>query len=213
MDSERYVESGFRNPRELRPYDKNSRTHSEAQIEEVRASIRQFGFTSPAIIDDDNLILAGHARTVAATLEELEEIPVRIVHGLTAAEKMAYVIADNKLALNADWNLLMLRDELALLRTENLDMLGITGFSDVELDQIFSTADNFDAAGHWTGMPDYAHENQEGFRALIVHFKDQAAVDDFARLVGQELGPNTKYIWHPRQENERYIDTRYRDAG
>lgn len=209
MESNRRVENGFRSPAALKPYDRNSRTHSDAQVEELRGSIRQYGFTAPAIIDEDDLILAGHARTEAAKLEELPEIPVRVVYGLSLAEKRAYVIADNKLALNADWNTLLLREELAALKLEGLDLSGMTGFSGVELDQLFATSDQFDADGHWVGMPDYQHEDQTGFRSILVHFKTQADVDDFARRIEQELKPTTKYVWHPKQEPAHYIDKRY----
>lgn len=113
---------------ELIPYARNSRTHSDAQVSQIAGSIKEFGFTNPVLIDQDNGVIAGHGRIMAANLLKLPEVPcIRLSH-LTEAQKKAYVIADNKLALNAGWD----NELLALEFTELKDMgfdLELTGFT------------------------------------------------------------------------------------
>lgn len=86
---------------DLVPYARNSRTHSDEQVAQIMASIKEFGFTNPVLVDEDGMIIAGHGRTVAAQRLGLDEVPVIRLDHLTPAQKQAYVIADNKLALNA----------------------------------------------------------------------------------------------------------------
>jgi DNA modification methylase len=117
---------------DLRGYAKNSRTHSEQQVAEIAKSIREFGFTNPILIDETNGIIAGHGRLMAAQKLGLSEVPtIRLSH-LTPAQKRAYVIADNKLALNAGWDVDMLKVELGELESEGF-ALELTGFSADEL--------------------------------------------------------------------------------
>ena len=111
----------------LIPYARNSRTHSDAQIAQVAASIREFGFTNPVLIDGADGIIAGHGRVMAARKLGLEKVPcIRLAH-LSETQKRAYIIADNKLALNAGWDEEMLWLVLAELREEDFD-LDLTGF-------------------------------------------------------------------------------------
>jgi DNA modification methylase len=116
----------------LIPYARNSRTHSDSQVAQIAASIKEFGFTNPVLIDADGGIIAGHGRIMAARKLGLVEIPcIRLGH-LTEAQKRAYVIADNKLALNAGWDTEMLVNELRDLEGMDFD-LELTGFSAEEL--------------------------------------------------------------------------------
>lgn len=116
----------------LIPYARNSRTHSEAQVAQIAASIKEFGFTNPVLIDEDGGIIAGHGRTMAARKLNMAEVPcIRLSH-LTDAQKKAYVIADNKLALNAGWDDEMLKVELQELSDLDFD-LALTGFDADEL--------------------------------------------------------------------------------
>lgn len=116
----------------LIPYARNSRTHSEQQVQQVAASIREFGFTNPVLIDEQNGIIAGHGRVLASQLLGLDKVLCIILDGLTEAQKRAYIIADNKLALNAGWDDEMLRVELLDLQDADFDM-DLTGFSTDEL--------------------------------------------------------------------------------
>jgi site-specific DNA-methyltransferase (adenine-specific) len=116
----------------LIPYARNSRTHSEAQVAQIAGSIREFGFTNPVLIDAENGIIAGHGRIMAAQKLGLAEVPcIRLDH-LTETQRKAYVIADNKLALNSGWDDSMLALELAELQDDNFD-LSLTGFDESEL--------------------------------------------------------------------------------
>ena len=118
----------------LIPYARNSRTHSGEQVAQVAASIREFGFTNPVLVDAEGGIIAGHGRVMAARKLGLTEVPcIRLAH-LTEAQRRAYVIADNKLALNAGWDEEMLRVEIADLRDAEFD-LTLTGLTDEELEQ------------------------------------------------------------------------------
>ena len=116
----------------LKPYAKNSRTHSEAQIEQIARSITEFGFTVPVLIDPKGEIIAGHGRVLAAESLGLDDVPVMVAKGWSAAQKRAYVIADNKLALNAGWDEALLSAELKALGEDGFD-LALTGFDDAEI--------------------------------------------------------------------------------
>lgn len=135
----------------LVPYARNSRTHSPEQIAQVAASIREFGFTNPVLIDGEGGIIAGHGRVMAARQLGLSEVPcIRLAH-LTGAQKRAYVIADNKLALNAGWDDALLALELRDLGSEGF-ALHLTGFSDEELDNLL----DIDGVGEEKRDPDDA---------------------------------------------------------
>ena len=116
----------------LIPYARNSRTHSDAQVAQIAASIREFGFTNPVLIDKDGGIIAGHGRVMGARKLGLAEVPcIRLDH-LTETQKRAYIIADNKLALNAGWDEELLAVEFSELADAGFD-LGLTGFTDEEI--------------------------------------------------------------------------------
>lgn len=121
---------------DLVPYQNNARTHSQAQINKLRASLREFGFVNPIIIDSDNTIIAGHGRLEAARAEGLKEVPCVLVDYLTEAQKKAYVIADNRFALDAGWDEEMLKAEIEALEAEAFD-LTLTGFDLPELEDLF----------------------------------------------------------------------------
>lgn len=106
----------------LIPYARNSRTHSESQVAQIAASIREFGFTNPILVDGDNGIIAGHGRVLAARALGLNEVPCIIMTHLTEAQKRAYVIADNSLALNSGWDVEMLKVEMNDLRDDDFDV-------------------------------------------------------------------------------------------
>ena len=124
-------------PAALRPNPRNARSHSRKQVRQLSDSIRRFGFTAPVLIDDKDMILAGHGRVEAALAVGLSEVPcVRLSH-LSASEKRAYTLADNKLALNASWDEQLLAEELRDLLAEDLEFdIGITGFTIAEVDAL-----------------------------------------------------------------------------
>jgi DNA modification methylase len=129
-----YIETG-----KLIPYARNSRTHSDDQVQQIMGSIKEFGFTNPVLVDGDGVIIAGHGRTMAAQRLGMKEVPCLRLSHLTEAQKRAYIIADNKLALNAGWDDEMLSVELRNLRDEDFD-LSLTGFDDAELSALLADA-------------------------------------------------------------------------
>lgn len=108
-------------PADLRPWARNARTHSKRQARQIAGSIRTFGFTNPVLIDRDNAILAGHGRVEAAKLMGLETVSCLRIEHMTPEQKRAYVIADNKPALNAGWDEDLLAEELEALSSLDLD--------------------------------------------------------------------------------------------
>jgi DNA modification methylase len=116
----------------LVPYARNARTHSDAQVAQIAASIREWGWTTPVLVDEAGGIIAGHGRVMAARTLGIADVPVMVARGWSEAQKKAYVLADNKLALNAGWDEALLRVELEDLKFEGFD-LGLTGFADLEL--------------------------------------------------------------------------------
>jgi DNA modification methylase len=114
---------------ELIPYSNNSRTHSEKQVQQVAASIKEFGFTNPILIDEDNGIIAGHGRLQAAQLLGMDTVPTIALEGFTEAQRKAYVIADNQLAMNAGWDLDALKVEVDRLTELDFD-IDLLGFDD-----------------------------------------------------------------------------------
>jgi DNA modification methylase len=118
---------------DLIPYIANSRTHSDAQVAQIAASIKEFGWTVPILIDDDNTIIAGHGRLLAARKLGMESVPAIVLDHLSKAQQRALVIADNQLALNAGWDMDMLKAEIEDLKLDDFD-LGLLGFDDKFLD-------------------------------------------------------------------------------
>ncbi len=158
----------------LIPYARNSRTHSEAQVAQIAASIKEFGFTSPILVDKDGGIIAGHGRLLAARKLGIKQVPcIRMGH-LTPTQARALVIADNKLALNAGWDNEMLRVEFAELELEGYD-LAITGFA---LEEIEALKFDDDAEAE---MPELKDGDKEPFqqKTFTLH-DDQAEVVDNA---------------------------------
>jgi DNA modification methylase len=125
----------------LRPYESNPRTHSEAQVDQIAASMVEFGWTNPILVDENAGILAGHGRLLAARKLGLAEVPVIRFDHLTEAQKRAYLIADNQLALQAGWDDALLAEELAWLRDEHFD-LDLVGFDATELERLLALADD-----------------------------------------------------------------------
>ena len=125
---------------DLIPYARNSRTHSDAQVAKIASSIKEFGFLNPIITDGSNGIVAGHGRVLAAQKLGLNELPCVEADHLTEAQKRAYVIADNRMALDAGWDAEMLKVELGDLDAAGFD-LSLTGFEVGELTALFDQPD------------------------------------------------------------------------
>ena len=156
----------------LTRYTFNARTHSDEQVAQVEASIREFGFTNPLLVDRNNQIIAGHCRLEAAALAGLAEVPCIRLENISEAQKRAYVLADNKLAENAGWDTTLLRLELVDLRDDGFDM-GLIGFSEEELADLLKD------------VPGEADEKDEAetFR-LTITSEDEAEIMALRTLFG-----------------------------
>ena len=178
-------------PASLKPYARNARTHSAKQIRQIADSIEQFGFTNPVLVSDDGQIIAGHGRVQAAKLLGLETVPaVRLSH-LSESERRAYVLADNKLALNAGWDDEMLAIELQGLSDLDFD-LDLTGFEAVEIDLILDPTKETDpdaATGPEDEIPvvDGPAVSQAGDLWILGRHRlicgDALNAEDYARLM------------------------------
>lgn len=124
----------------LSEYERNARTHSDEQIEQIAASLVEFGWTNPILVDDDYTIVAGHGRLAAARSIGVEKVPVLVVEGLDEERRRVLAILDNKLPLNAGWDVDILASELAAIEAADLDV-GLTGFTDLELHDLVAEPD------------------------------------------------------------------------
>jgi len=159
----------YKKPSELIPYVSNSRTHSDRQIQQVASSIKEFGFTNPKLIDEKSGIIAGHGRLEAAHLLSLDEVPTITLEGLTEAQRKAYVIADNKLALNSGWDDELLKVELQTLSELefDVDLLGWDVLPDFKDDIDYSVLDDDDLEDELDEMTDDVK------KAIQIEFESQ----------------------------------------
>ena len=133
----------------LLPYIRNARTHSDEQVAQVAASIAEFGWTNPLLVGSDGMVIAGHARLLAARKLGMTEVPVIVLEHLSETQRRALVLADNRLAMNAGWDEEMLRVELTALDEDGFS-LEIVGFTDDELQQLLADPE----AGLSAGLTD-----------------------------------------------------------
>ena len=183
---------------DLIPYARNTRTHSPEQVAQIAGSIREFGFTNPVLIDAENGIIAGHGRVMAASKLGLAKVPcIRLAH-LTETQKRAYIIADNKLALNAGWDEEMLGLELADLREADFD-LELLGFDAEGIEQFLNPPEPTDLMKEWqkAEMPDYDGSPKGQGGTIIVHFATPRDRADFALTLGISISGEAKFCWYP----------------
>lgn len=173
----------YRDVNGLIPYVNNSRTHSDEQVKQVAASIREFGFTNPVLIDENSTVIAGHGRIMAANLLGLAQVPTITLEGLTPAQKKAYIIADNQLALNAGWDLDILRVEIEQLQELDFD-LQLTGFDDNVITKLL----DIDAE-----MPILPDGGKDPFqqKTFTLHDEQAALVDEAIALAKKNPLTNT----------------------
>lgn len=185
----RDVVVGMRSVDSLIPYARNARTHSDAQVAQIAASIREFGFTNPVLIDAEGGIIAGHGRVMGARQLRMTEVPcIRLGH-LTEAQRRAYVIADNKLAANAGWDEEMLGLELRELMADGYDV-GLTGFTLPEIDELL-------AGVQTTGMPPLPTGDKASFQQMTFTLHDSQATQVVAAMKSAAaMGP---YIDAPNE--------------
>jgi ParB-like chromosome segregation protein Spo0J len=166
----------------LLPYEKNTKAHPEDQVARIAASIKEFGFNQPVLVDGSGVLVAGHGRVMAAQALGMETVPTICVDHLTPEQVRAYRIADNKTAESA-WIDDVLRGELEELRAEGYD-LGLTGFDEKEIDKLLSMEGGDD------GIPDDMYENQYG--VIIACVSEAVQEKTFNRL--SKMGHDCKVV-------------------
>ncbi len=167
----------YRKSGDLIPYVNNSRTHSDQQVQQLASSIKEFGFTNPILIDEDGGIIAGHGRLMAAQKLGLDEVPTITLEGLTEAQRKAYVIADNQLAMNAGWDFEALRIEVDRLSELDVD-IDLLGFDDDFLNDLLFDSDSESI------FPDIASGEKEPYqkKTFTLHDEQVAIIDDAVML-------------------------------
>lgn len=164
-------------------YDKNARTHSPDQVDQIAASISEFGFTNPVLIDERKIIIAGHGRVEASKKLGLETVPTITLSGLTEAQRRAYVLADNRIALNAGWDENLLAAELADL--QDIDFpIDLLGFTDADLERLLPEAKPLES------MPVLSNAPKPEFQQITFTLhNEQAARLKAAMNLARSMGP------------------------
>ena len=175
---------------DIKPYQNNARTHSTQQIEQIVKSIKEFGFTNPLLIDNDFNLIAGHGRLEAIRWlnnfdykdKPITQLPAVIISDLSDTQRRALVIADNKIALNAGWDLDILKDELESLENENYDM-DLLGFSDREISEILDSVSDNDGGKQEYSNKELDFSNDDFSKNITLCFDN---LEDF-RMVNSAL--------------------------
>jgi ParB-like chromosome segregation protein Spo0J len=166
----------------LAPYERNARTHSDEQISQIVASISEFGFVNPILIDAEGGVIAGHGRLLAAKFLQMMNVPVVVLDHLTPEQQRAYILADNKLALNAGWDVELLSFELSALQSDDFD-LSLLGWSDEELSALLSDPETLEE------MPEMNSGDREPFQKMsFTLHDDQAQIVKEALFKAKEMG-------------------------
>jgi hypothetical protein len=193
------------------PYERNPRSHSQEQINLLAKGMTEDGVTMPILVDEKGIIIAGHGRLAAAKVNGYKEYPVVIARDWPEARKKAARIRDNQLSLLSRWDDRLLRMEVGEIKMEGGD-LKLLGFDDAQL-FAFTLEQEQGATNielEWAGMPEFSLGDQRAFRSIIMHFKDQAALDKFSSTLKIEISEKARYLWYPEIVIEPARDKRYK---
>lgn len=206
----------------LVPYARNARTHSAEQVAQIAASVREFGWTNPVLIDEQGGIIAGHGRVMAARMLKLADVPCIVLGGLTETQRRAYVLADNKLALNAGWDESLLRIELQDLVDEGYD-LKLTGFDDDDLSALLAEdTDDSSADSSSVELSELADQLLDrAWGDLLTEWAGH--IDETGALLSPNITPRTAAVWFllakfggkefPQIQSLAFCPSRLRCAG
>tara|TARA_Y100000592_G_C5442932_1_gene304414 strand:- start:118 stop:768 length:651 start_codon:yes stop_codon:yes gene_type:complete len=193
---------------EIKPFQNNPRVHSELQVKQICKSISEFGFVNPILLDENNTILAGHGRFLAAEMLKMTTIPTVKVTNLNDKQKKALVIADNKITLNSVWDTDRLWEQVKQLNAEGFD-LDILAFDNNELLPMIDSNTVLDVSGEWENMPEFVQGDKTPYQTIFVHFTCETDREKFADLIQQPLTEKTKTVWYPQQESMDTVNKRY----
>jgi len=181
------------------PYARNPRTATDTAVGKVAASIKEFGFRVPIIVDSEGVIIAGHTRLAAAKRLGLERVPVLVAADLSPAQVKAYRIADNRTAQETGWERALLELELEDLRGLDFD-LSLTGLDPLEFAEHGAETDPY---AEWEGMPEFEQDDLQSVFHVSVHFKSDTDAEAFFKLIGQE---KRSYTWWPESDGHKGSD-------
>lgn len=191
MTAQQKLKIVYRPLKELIPYARNSRTHNSSQIAQIASSIKEFGFTNPILTDGANGIIAGHGRFEAAFLLAMHEVPTIDLAHLTETQKRAYVIADNKIALNSDWDEQMLELEISDLRDAGFD-IGILAFDSSEFDDLKNENDESEKNVYTQNINSPTYEPSDVKPEITDLYNDEKAMDLIVSIKNSKLSEKEK---------------------
>ena len=187
------------------PYERNARIIPQKAVDKVAASLKEFGWRQPIVVDPQGIIVVGHARRMGALQNGWPQVPVHVAKDLTAAQIKAYRLADNRTAMESMFDDEILRLEFADLKALDID-LSLTAF---ELPQINGILDGIAGAPNWAGMPEFEQGDLMPEKSIKVHFATKADCAAFSKLVGQKITDETPSIWYPEAEKSVNVAKRY----
>lgn len=185
------------------PYEGNPRRNEEV-VDKVAASLNEFGWQQPIVVDKEMVVVAGHTRLQAAKKLKMDKVPIHVAD-LTETQAKAYRLADNRIAEDADWDRALLGLEIRQLDDLGFD-LDLTGFNNLELSNLLIDPEFAEGAeDEWRNMPEFLQEDKTAYKSLIVHVKDQSTLNELSKLLDQPITKDTRYIWVPKQERKSEV--------
>lgn len=198
---------------ELVPYKYNPRKNDSA-VKIVQKSIEEYGFNVPILIDKDNVIIAGHTRFLASKNLGLKKVPVMRIEHLNERQVKAFRIMDNKSQEFSMWDYDLLKHEIFELKDDNWNP-DLVGFTQEEINFFNPETDGpaNDSYLEWrkSGGMDYGNEDKSAFKTILLHFTCEEDIESFAKLIKQTITNKTKYLWYPKQPEDKVADIKYVD--
>lgn len=197
---------------DIQPYKNNPRKNEQA-VGVVADSIKNYGFLVPVVLDDKNIVVAGHTRIKAAMKLGMTSVPAVYTEGLNDEQIKAFRIMDNKSNEYATWDYNLLKQEILDLKSIDVEL---TGFKQEEIDFFNPTEDGKanDSYQEWrkSGGIEYGNEDNTGYKTILLHFKEAEDVQGFSTLIKQNITDKTKYLWIPKQKPDEVVDLEYEEA-
>jgi len=178
------------------PYERNARIIPQRAVDKVAASLREFGWRQPIVVDPKGIIVVGHARRMGALKNGWPQVPVHVAKDLTAAQIKAYRLADNRTAMESMFDDEILRLEFADLKALDID-LSLTAF---ELPQINGILDGIAGSPNWAGMPECGASDMRPWKTISLHFQDESELEKASEVFGAKITKDTRYAWFTKRD-------------
>lgn len=192
----------------ITPHPENPRTHPDAQIAALGETFDEFGVVWPIVLDENLRLMAGEGRWKTAKAKKFAEYPCIVIRGWSEKKKRRFMVADNRLPQLAGYDDGLYKAVLAQIKLEGGGLAAL-GLDDAVLAALLAEGGPTNPNGEWTGMPEFNQQDKTAFRSIVVHFKDQKALDAFLKVTKQKITPKTRYLWYPKIEIETLADKRY----